>query len=94
MAAKSSCRRSGAIVGSEASNNAGVGVAAGASFGNGPTAVMVRNVIASNNGTGLKAEGSGVILRVAHSVATGNGIGVNTSGGGTIQTYGDNDMET
>jgi hypothetical protein len=80
------------IVDSEASNNSGAGTNAGAAFGNGPTAVIVRNVVASNNKTGLEADGSGVILRVAHSVVTGNGTGVNTSGGGTIQSYGDNDI--
>jgi hypothetical protein len=80
------------IVDSEASNNVGSGVVAGAAFGNGPTAVMVRNVVASNNKTGLEADGSGVVLRVAHSAVTGNGTGVNTSVGGTIQSYGDNDI--
>jgi hypothetical protein len=80
------------IVDSAASNNGSFGVLAGAAFGDGPTAVMLRNVVASNNKTGLEADGSGVILRVAHSVVTGNGTGVNTSVGGTIQSYGDNDI--
>jgi len=53
---------------------------------------MVRNVVASNNKTGLEADGSGVILRVAHSVVTGNNTGVATSGG-TIFSYGDNDID-
>jgi hypothetical protein len=82
------------IVGSEASNNGGAGVNAGdAAFSNGPTAVMLRSVVASNNKTGLEADGSGVVLRVAQSVVTGNTTGVNTSGGGTIKSYGDNNID-
>jgi hypothetical protein len=82
------------IVDSEASNNSGsnggAGINAGASFGNGPTSVIVRNIVASNNKTGLEADGSGVVLRVAHSVVTGNTTGVNTSGGGILNSYSDN----
>ncbi|MGH6837272.1 MAG: hypothetical protein ACREDT_00420 [Methylocella sp.] len=56
------------------------------------TAVLVRNSVASNNGTGLLASGSGAILRAAHSVVTGNGTGVNTRSGGILNSYGDNDI--
>jgi hypothetical protein len=80
------------IVDSEASNNVGPGVVANSSDGNAPTAVMVRNVVASNNGTGLEADTNATLL-VAHSVVTGNGTGVNTSVGGAIQSYGDNDID-
>jgi hypothetical protein len=76
------------IVDSEASNNGSVGVFVTAS---GPAAaVMLRNVVASNNATGLEAE-TNAILRVAHSVVTGNVTGV--FGGGTIQSYGDNNID-
>ena len=55
-----------------------------------PAAVMLRNVVASNNNAGLDAEG--IILRVAHSVVTGNNTGVAMSGGGILYSYGDNDI--
>jgi hypothetical protein len=58
-----------------------------------PAAVMLRNVVASNNrGAGL---GAGVLatLRVAHSVVTGNGTEVETLSGGKIFSYGDNDID-
>ncbi len=48
---------------------------------------------ASNNSTGLEADGSGIVLRVAHSVVTGNGVGVNRFVDGTIQSYGNNDID-
>jgi hypothetical protein len=80
------------IVDSMASNNHSFGVEAFSVSGGGVTAVMVRNVLASNSpGSGLLAQVSG-ILRVAHSVVTGNGIGVNANGG-TIFSYGDNDID-
>jgi len=53
---------------------------------------MVRNVVASNNKTGLEADRL-AILRVAHSVVTGNGTGVSTSGGGILNSYGDNNID-
>ena len=76
------------IVDSVASNNSGFGVEAVSSSGHANTAVMLRNVIASNNGTGLAA-GPNVLL-VAHSVVTGNGTGLS---GGKIFSYGDNDID-
>jgi Right handed beta helix region len=80
-----------AIVDSEASNNGGDGVVVSAAFGQGLAAM--RNVVASNNKTGLEADGTGTTLRVAHSVVTGNGTGVATSGSGTIESYDDNDVD-
>jgi hypothetical protein len=79
------------IVDSEASNNASDGVLATGIIGSVAAAVMLRNVVASNNLFGLNA-GPNAILRVAHSVVTGNGTGVNSSGG-TIFSYGDNDID-
>ncbi len=79
------------IVDSEVSNNSDAGVSVG-----GATVVMVRNSVASYNGTGLLANGSsggiGAILRLAHSVVTGNGTGVATGSGGILRSYGDNDI--
>ena len=46
-------------------------------------AVMLRNVVASDNSIGLFAEGN-TILRVAHSVVTGNSTGVNRFSGGIL----------
>ncbi len=79
------------LVDSEASNNA-TGVFAISFSGNAATAVMLRNVVASNNFTGLTAEGT-AILRVAHSVVTGNNTGVSVSAGGKLFSYGDNDID-
>jgi hypothetical protein len=74
------------IVDSVASNNNGSGVEVAAS---GPAAaVMLRNVVASNNATGLAAGPN--VLRVAHSEVTGNGTGLS---GGKIFSYGDNDID-
>ncbi|MGH6835119.1 MAG: hypothetical protein ACREC9_06130 [Methylocella sp.] len=76
------------IVDSVASNNPNIGVVvAGAA-----TAVMVRNSVASNNGTGLDV-GFNAILRVAHSVVTGNGLGLFKGSSGTLDSYGDNDID-
>jgi hypothetical protein len=80
------------IVDSEASNNLRAGVAAGSNSFQGVTAVMARNVVASNNGTGLEALSTNAILRVAHSVVTGNGLGV-ANLGGAVFSYGDNDID-
>jgi Right handed beta helix region len=75
------------IVDSEASNNrSGIVASSG-----GNTAVMVRNSVASNNGTGLFAQFA--TLRVAHSVVTGNALGLNIGTEGTIDSYGDNDID-
>jgi hypothetical protein len=76
------------IVDSEASNNSFVGVSADALTS--ATAVMARNVVASNNKTGLAAN-NGAILLVAHSVVTGNGTGVFSSG--ILDSYGDNNID-
>jgi hypothetical protein len=80
------------VVDSEASNNSAFGVFAHSHSGSAATAVMLRNVVASNNSTGLEAK-KNAILRVAHSVVTGNGTGVETLTGGTIFSYGDNDID-
>jgi hypothetical protein len=80
------------IVDSEASNNVAGGVEADSSSGHPSAAVMLRNVVASDNGIGLEADRT-AILRVAHSVVTGNGTGVATSGGGILNSYGDNDID-
>jgi hypothetical protein len=71
------------IVDSEASNNSVDGVAAVAESGGGvgalaepPAAnVMLRDIVASKNNTGLLA-GNNTIFWVAHSVVTGNSFGV------------------
>jgi len=75
------------VVDSVASNNSGNGVEASGGPG---LVVMLRNIVASNNGTGLAVDAIAILL-VAHSVVMGNGTGVTTSGG-TIRTYGDNDI--
>ncbi|MGH6846709.1 MAG: right-handed parallel beta-helix repeat-containing protein [Methylocella sp.] len=80
------------IVDSEASNNGGRGVFANSASGAAPTSVMLRNVVVSNNGTGLDAEGSNATLRVGHSVITGNTFGVG-AGGGILDSYADNDID-
>ena len=80
------------FVDSEASSNSNIGVLALSSPGTAATAVMLRNSVASNNGTGLLAQRT-AILRVAHSVVTGNNMGVQTETGGTLFSYGDNDID-
>jgi hypothetical protein len=78
------------IVDSVASNNDSSGIG---TFSAGKLViVMLRNSVASFNGSGLSASAT-TILRVAHSVVTGNGDGVDTSGGGTLASYGDNDID-
>jgi hypothetical protein len=79
------------IVDSEASNNTNAGVVASASPTSKAAIGIVRNIIASYNDTGLRADPNAV-LRVAHSVVTGNSFGYFTSTG-TIQSYGDNDID-
>jgi hypothetical protein len=78
------------IVDSEASNNTGSGVEVLSAAGQAATAVMLRNVVASNNLIGLDA--GGAILRVAHSVVTGTTTGV-TGSFGELISYGDNDID-
>jgi hypothetical protein len=77
------------IVDSEFSNNSNVGVGVNSASGLAPTAVTVRNSVASYNGTGLFAQFAN--LCVGHSVVTGNTTGVGTLGG-TLTSYGDNDI--
>jgi hypothetical protein len=79
------------VADSEASNNANTGVEAVSLVEHAATAVMLRNVVASNDVTGLIAVGN-AILWVGHSVVTGNNTGVNTSGGGILKSFGDNDI--
>jgi hypothetical protein len=79
------------IVDSEASNNANTGVEAVSLVESAVAAVMLRNVVASNDVTGLIAVGD-ANLRIAHSVVTGNNTGVNTYGGGILKSFGDNDI--
>ncbi|MGI8567852.1 MAG: NosD domain-containing protein [Methylocella sp.] len=76
------------IANSDASNNSSVGVGAGSAA----TAIMLRDVVASNNNTGLAATASST-LRVGHSVVTGNVTGVFSSGSGVLDSYGDNDID-
>jgi hypothetical protein len=80
------------VVDSEAFNNFFTGVIATSLSGAAATAVMVRNSVASNNGTGLEANTNSV-LRVGHSVVTGNGTGALTFGAGILDSYGDNDID-
>ncbi len=80
------------IVDSETSNNGFFGVRAASASGHAPTAVMLRNSVASNNGFGLVSDNN-AILRVGHSVVTGNSGGVGTTGGGILNSYGDNDID-
>jgi hypothetical protein len=80
------------IVDSVVSNNSTAGVQAFPNLRRTVPAVMLRNVVASNNGVGLLTS-QNTILRVAHSVVTGNNTGVNTAGGGTIFSYGDSDID-
>ena len=79
------------IADSEASNNFDAGVFALSSSGEAATAVLLRNVVASNNGIGLRTLANAT-LRIAHSVVTGNGTGLFASGG-TLDSYGDNDID-
>jgi len=80
------------VVDSEASNKGNRGVIAVSASGHPAPAVMLRNVVASNNGIGLFAS-TNAILRIAHSVVTGNGNGLNTFGGGILDSYCDNDID-
>jgi hypothetical protein len=69
--------------------NAGFYVAT-ASSSTAPTTLMVFHSVASNNVTGLQAEGyTGATLLVAQSTVTGNTNGW-TATGGVVQSYGDN----
>jgi Right handed beta helix region len=77
------------IADSEASNNSDAGVFADGT-GGAATAVLLRNVVASNNGIGLRTAANAT-LPVAHSVVTGNNTGVFASGG-TLDSYGNNDI--
>jgi hypothetical protein len=77
------------VIDSVASNNNNVGI--NAFLAN--TVVMVRNSVASNNGTGLFAQRN-AILRVAHSAVTGNFLGVQTTSGGTLFSYGNTNDNT
>ncbi len=80
------------VVDSVASNNAHFGIEAISSFDNAKPFVMLRNSVATNNGTGLSAV-SNAALRVGHSVVAGNAVGVQVATGGVIFTYGDNDID-
>jgi Right handed beta helix region len=75
------------IANSGASNNTILGIGAASP----ETAILLRNVVASNNNTGI-ASTSSSIIRVSQSVVTGNVAGVYVTGTGTIDTYGDNDI--
>jgi hypothetical protein len=66
----------------------GVQVAASGNF-----AVMLRNVVVSNNvQSGVFATGAQIIIRVAKSTITGNATGFATSQSGQIESYGDNNL--
>ncbi|MFZ3325958.1 MAG: right-handed parallel beta-helix repeat-containing protein, partial [Methylocella sp.] len=81
------------IVDSESSNNGFFGVSAVSASGNAPTAVMLRNSVAINNGFGLVSDNN-AILRVVRSVVTGNAAGVAVGPtGGMLDSYGDNDID-
>jgi hypothetical protein len=76
---------------SEASNNGSIGVEAVSNPGQTTAAVMVRDVVISNNNIGLGAGGNSTIW-AAHSVVTGNGTGVSAGGTGVLNSYVDNDI--
>jgi hypothetical protein len=68
--------------------NNGIGIIADEGVG-GPIYVAVRRCDISNNGTGVQANGTGII-RLTQSVITGNATGWTTSDGGSVGSSGDN----
>jgi hypothetical protein len=80
------------IADSEASNNTLAGVELAGSPATPSSGLMLRNVVVSNNDTGLAA-GTNAVLRVAHSVVTGNITGMAVEGAAIINSYGDNDID-
>ena len=58
-----------------------------------PIAVMMRNTVASNNGSGLIASGSNAVVRVTRSTITGNAVGFAAQSSGQIVSYSDNNLD-
>src|SRR5262249_29410827 len=54
--------------------------------------LMIIRSVASGNGIGLQAFGTGATLRVGKSAVTGNGTGW-LANGGVLQSYGDNTVD-
>src|SRR5262249_5832171 len=75
---------------SVAAGNAGAGIYSNTQSGAAPTSVMVFHTVASNNGTGIAANGSGGTLRLANSTVTGNAVGWFVGSPGVVANYGDN----
>ena len=56
--------------------------------------IMVRNSTISSNQIGIEAQGNQSIIRVGRSTITTNGPGWQSVAGGTIDTFGDNNIDT
>jgi hypothetical protein len=74
---------------SVAAGNA-IGFLAFNNSGSSTTLMLFHSVAADNDSSGVMADGSGAILRVAQSMVTGNSSGWVTNHSGVVQSYGDN----
>jgi len=50
----------------------------------------VRTVIASNQGTGVQADGGATTVLISESTVKSNSIGLSATSGSVINTYGEN----
>lgn len=80
------------IKNSSASGNTYAGVTSFTPVGGASTKVMIDNSISANNANGLKANGTGAVLRIGNSVVTGNATAFSITNSATMTSFGDNQI--
>jgi hypothetical protein len=78
---------------SDISRNSGDGIRALSTVGGANNSVInvVSSLVTFNTGSGVKAEGTGAVLRIADtSILNNGGTGINPTGGGVINSFGNN----
>src|SRR5262249_10953990 len=73
-----------AVTDSVFSKNQSIGIDAATALGAGTSLVMVRDSTITGNGTGVKANATGAIVRLTRSVVTANATGWTTFAGGVV----------
>lgn len=78
---------------SDISRNSGDGIRALSTVGGANNSVInvVSSLVTFNTGSGVKAEGTGAVLRIADtSILNNGGTGINPTGGGVVNSFGNN----
>ena len=81
------------IADSVAAGDSGAGFTSFSQSGSASTKVMINRSMASNNGTGLNANGAAAIMRIGFSVVSGNATAANIANLAAMSSYNNNQID-